>query len=413
MPTPRKLPPIWLLGFGFFPLGASGSLMLATLPILLASNHVPEARIAAITSAGLLAGIISFAASPLLDWRFSRKTYAIAFAALGALFVAAALTFIRQLTVLPFLAFAASFSISLCINAVGGWFGNLMASDKHKTALGVWFTVFNLGAGGVVGSVSIFALRDLPAGVGVALLVLTVAAAIPLYVFVDCPPADSKLASERFTAFAADVVALVRRPTVLWTLLLYVAPAASFALTNTLPGFGADFHTPEKLVGLIAGVGVAIAGICGSLIILPLAARLAPRTLYLLVGGFGAAFSLALILMPRTALTFGLAVLGENVFQAASFSTQNVITLRTIGQANPLASTQFGLLGAVTFAPLTYMQLIDGWAYGVGGVNGSYAADALVSGGAVVALGLVLWLLRAIIPPISVAAEAPDAMAAA
>ena len=296
MPTPRKLPPIWLMGFGFFPLGASGSLLLATMPILLASNHVPEARIAGITAAGLVAGIVSFAASPLLDWRFSRKTYAILFAVLGALCVAAALVFIRQLTVLPYLAFAGNFTISLCINAVGGWFGNLLPSDKDKTALGVWFTVYNLGAGGVVGSVSIFALRDLPYGVGVTLLCLAVAAAIPLYLIVDCPPADSKLAHESLAAFAGDVLALVRRPVVLWTLLLYVAPAASFALTNTLPGFGADFHTSEKLVGLIAGVGVAVAGVCGSLVILPLAARLAPRTLYLLVGGFGAAFSLALIL---------------------------------------------------------------------------------------------------------------------
>jgi len=405
MPTPRKLPPIWLMGFGFFPLGASGSLMLATMPILLASNHVPEARIAAITAAALVAGIVSFAAGPLLDWRLSRKTYAILFASLGALFIAAALTFIRHLTILPFLAFAANFSIALCINAVGGWFGNLMPSDKEKTALGVWFTVYNLGAGGVVGSLSIFALRDLPPGVGVALLALTVAGAIPLYLAIDCPPADNKLAHERLAAFAVDVLALVRRPVVLWTLLLYAAPAASFALTNTLPGFGADFHTPEKLVGLIAGVGVAVAGVCGSLVILPLAARLAPRTLYLLVGGFGAAFSLALILLPRTALTFGLAVLGENVFQAAAFSTQYVITLRTIGQDNPLASTQFGLLTAVTFVPLTYMQLIDGGAYGLGGVNGSYAADALVSGGAVVALALVLWRLRRFVPPIPAAAE--------
>ncbi len=407
MPTPRKLPPIWLMGLGFLPLGASGALLLATVPILLSSNHVPEHQIAAITSAGLIAGAVSFVASPLLDWRFSRKSYAILFAALGALFVGAALTFIRALAILPALVFAGNFCISLCINAVGGWFGNLTAEDEGKTRLGVWFNIFNVAAGGVVGSTAIYAIRDLPPGVGIALLSLCVAAAIPLYLAIDCPPADSKLAHERFAAFAGDVLTLVRRPVVLWTLLLYIAPAASFAMTNTLPGFGADFHTSEHLVGLIAGVGVALAGVIGSFVILGLASRVPPRTLYLLVGGFGALFSLGMIVAPHTALTFGLGVLGENIFQAAAFSTQNIVTLRTIGRDNPLASTQFGLLSAVTFVPLTYMQMVDGWAYGHGGVSGSYGADALISGGSCVLLALLLWAARSIIPPIPKAAAEP------
>ena len=124
----------------------------------------------------------------------------------------------------------------------------------------------------------------------------------------------------------------------------------------------------------------------------------APRPLYLLVGGGGALFTLALILLHRTPATFGLAMLGENVFQAAAFSVANVITLRTIGHDNPLAATQFGLLTGATVLPLSYMQAIDGGAYGLGGVSGSYLADALISGGACALLALVLWLLRAVDP---------------
>lgn len=57
------------------------------------------------------------------------------------------------------------------------------------------------------------------------------------------------------------------------------------------------------------------------------------------------------------------------------------VILRTIGHDNPLAATQFGLLTAATFLPLTYMQMADGAAYHLwGGVNGSYIIDASVSG---------------------------------
>ena len=95
------------------------------------------------------------------------------------------------------------------------------------------------------------------------------------------------------------------------------------------------------------------------------------------------------------------AALGENVFQAASFSVGNMIVLRTIGHDNPLAATQFGLLNSAGSLPLMYMQYIDGQAYGaMGGVNGAFLADAGVSGAACVTLALVLWFWRRRIPAI-------------
>ena len=182
---------------------------------------------------------------------------------------------------------------------------------------------------------------------------------------------------------------------------LWAAPCAAVALTNTLGGLGADFHTPESLVGLIGGLGISIAGVCGSLAIPVLARFIPPRPLYLMVGGFGAVFTLSLILMTRSPTSFGVAMLGENVFQAAAFSVGNAIVLRTIGHDNPLAATQFGLLTSASSLPLAYMQFIDGHAYGaMGGVGGSFLADAGVSGAACVALALLLWACRRWIPAI-------------
>jgi len=395
----RPLPPVWLMGFGFFPLGAFGSVMLITVPQLLAANHVPEQQIASVTAIGLIPGFCSFAFAPLLDWRFSRRSYAVFTAIVGALCTFAALLLINDLRLLTMLLFAANMAIGLCVAAVGGWFGNLTPTED-KGALGAWFTVANLGGGGVIATIAIYLLRGLPYAVGAGLLSLSILAALPLFFWVACPLADGRLASESFREFARDVLALLRRASVLWTLLLFLAPSASFALTNILGGLGRDFNTSENMVGLIGGVGVSVAGVVGSLFVPGLAQRISPRPLYLLVGVGGALFSMSLVLLRHTPATFGLAMLGENVFQAASFSVANVIILRTIGHDNPLAATQFGLLNAATSLPLSYMQAIDGQAYGLGGVNGSYLADAWVSGGACALLALVLWSLRRQIPAI-------------
>ena len=393
----RSLPPVWLLGFGFLPLGVNGSIMLITLPQLLAADHVPEVQIAAITSLALAPGFFSFLLAPLLDWRFARRSWAIALSVLSAAATVAALLLIKNLSLLPVAVFVSSFSAYLVAAAAGGWFGNLIQTGD-KMRLGAWLAVANIASGGVAATVAIPLLRDLPYALGAGLLGLLLLSATPVFWFTRCPPADGRLARESFADFARDVAALMRRPSVLWTLFLFVTPATSFALTNILGGLGHDFHTSEKMVGLLGGVGVTLAGIGGSLLIPRLSPHVAPRPLYLWVGGVGALFSLGLTLAPRSPAAFGLALMGENVFQAAAFSVSNLIILRTIGEDNPLAATQFGLLMAASSAPLTYMQILDGQAYGLGGANGAFTADALVSGGVCLALAAILFVLRRRIP---------------
>jgi PAT family beta-lactamase induction signal transducer AmpG len=393
------LPPVWLLGAGFLPLGVSGAVSLIATPALLATAHTPESEIAVVTSVFLTTGVVVFLLGPLLDWRYRRRTWCIVFAVLAGVFQTVGLLCIANLPLFTWLGFASGLSVQLCVSAAGGWFGN-MASTEGKTGLGAWFTVYNIGAGGVAAACAIPLLRDLPYWLGACVLGLMVMLPIPLFLATPCPPADKRLAHESFRAFAGDVGKLLKQPTVLWTLPLFLAPSASFALTNTLGGFGRDFATSEKMVGLLGGAGAAVAGIFGSLAIPRIAKRIDPRPLYLLVGVTGAVFTLAVLLLPRNAASFGLAMLGENVFQAAAFTVANIITLRTIGHDNPLAATQFALLIAATIVPLVYMQAIDGSAYGLHGVAGSLAADALISAAACVLLGLMLWTWRKRVPAI-------------
>jgi MFS transporter, PAT family, beta-lactamase induction signal transducer AmpG len=389
----RRMPPVWLMGAGYLPLAVFGSVMLITTPQLLAAIHTPEPQIASVTAIALTPGFLSIPLSPILDWRLSRRTYAIGLAVIGALCAFAALMSLHHIVWLTALLFAGNMAISLCCNAVGGWFGNLTRTED-KAALGAWFTVANIGGGGLAVAGSIFLVRHLPHGIGEAVVGLLVLIALPLFILTPCPPADRRLASEGFRDFARDVLALLRKPEVWWILTLFMLPSASFALTNTLGGFGRDFAISEQMVGLIGGAGVAVAGVFGSLTVPMLARRIRPVNLYLWIGGGGALFTLALTLAQHSPLTFGVAMLGENVFQAAAFSAANLIALRAVGHDNPLAATQFGLLIGASIVPLSYMQMIDGNAYALGGVNGSFLADALLSGLVCLLLGLVIWRRR-------------------
>jgi PAT family beta-lactamase induction signal transducer AmpG len=187
---------------------------------------------------------------------------------------------------------------------------------------------------------------------------------------------------------------VVRRPIVLWTLLLFISPATAFALTNSLSGFAGDFHTSEATAGLLGGAGVCVAGVIGSLLAPRLGAGLRPRMLYIALGLLGAGFSFLLIGLPRTPALFGVALLGENLFQAAAFAVSNLIALNSLGEDNPLAATQFGLLFASSAVPLTYMQIIDGAAFTAHGLNGGLFADAVLTAAACLLLALILRAFR-------------------
>jgi PAT family beta-lactamase induction signal transducer AmpG len=395
MTPARTPPPVWQMGFGFLPLGVVGALLFIAVPQLLAANRVPEQQIASITAIGFSPSVLSFLLTPLLDWRFRRRSYAIGFTLAGAACIFAALLCSGDPELLTALLFLAELAVSLGTAAVGGWFGNLVETGA-KGRLGAWFSVSITGSFGVIAVIAIGLLRGLPFVAGAALLAACVLLPLPLYWRMPCPAADQRLAGESFAGFARDVALLLARPAVLWTLLIFLLPAASFALPNVLGGFGNDFHTPEALVALLGGIAASGAGVIGSLGVARAERLLAPRPLYLTLGATGALFTLVLAVLPHAPLTFGVAMLGENLFQGAAFAVQYLIILRTIGSGNPLAATQFGLLIAAANTPLVYMQLVDGLAYArFGGPQGSFLADALLSGCCCALLGVVLWTCRA------------------
>lgn len=392
-PSARLRLPVWLMGLTSASFGMFGGVLAVTTPQLLASVGAPESRIAAVTGLAMFPGACAFLFSPFLDIWLRRRTWAVVLSVAAATQMVGALLSLHNIPLFSVLMFGGFLCAVLGAAAIGGWLGSLV-SDPERNRLGAWSTVGNIGGGGVAIMIAIPLLRTLPFEVGaVVLAVLTLVPLAPL-AWAHAPPPDSNLSHERFTAFARDIGALLRRPRVLGLITIFFAPAAAFALTNTLGGIGAQFHADERFVSLSAGVGVLAAGIIGSLLVPPLLDRVAPIWLYLLIGTVGAAFTALLIVLPKTPAVFALALMGENTFQAAAFSAGLAITYRSLGDNNPLAATQVALLNGATCAPIIYMQIVDGRAFEGGGLTGSLLADAGISFLACAAVGLVLWSRR-------------------
>ncbi len=390
--------PIWVMGFGWAPVGVGGAVTLLAMPQLLSALHVPEAKVAALTAFALAPGFICFIFGPLLDWRFRRKSYAIGFYLLGGLGLFMALLSAGNLAALAFWEFMAQLALSIGANALGGWLSSLVPK-KQAGALGAWMTTWNIGIGGATAMAVVPLIRATSLTTGAVLLGIWSTAAVILLAFLPCKPADGRLAHESIKAFAGDVASILKLRIVLWTLLIFLSPAASFALTNVVGGLGPDFSISEQMVSFLLGFGTMLAGIVGSLAMPVIERRVAPRNLYLWIGLIGAVGSGLIIALPHLPLSYAIAVLHENVFQAAGFAVSYAIILRTIGPDDPLAATQFSLLSSAVCLPLTYMQVLDAQGYSLGNVSGAFAMDAAISSVTCVLLLAVFRHFRRIIPP--------------
>lgn len=386
----RRLPPIWLMGMTNATFGLMGGFDVVTVPEMLAAQGVPGGRIAAITAAILSPGFFVFAVSPMLDVRFSRRGYALFFAALTAVAVAFTATHTQPAGRLEAVMTFGYTAASLYQGAVGGWMGSLI--DKEGDGpLGAWFAVSNTGAGGVMMLTAGEIIHKLPGFAAAAVLAAMVLSPTLIFLFLPAPGPDRRLAKESFGQFWGDVLALLKRREVVLALLLFTLPSASFALTNVLGGVGKDFSASERLVSLCAGVGSVLAGILGSLAIPPIAKRIPLRPLYLGIGIFGGLFTLSLLLLPHRPWTFALAITGENLLQAMAFAAGNAITFETIGPGNPLAATTFTVLLAASNLSIDYMGFVDGWGYNWHGIAGSFLMDAGLS---ILVCVLLLGVLR-------------------
>jgi MFS transporter, PAT family, beta-lactamase induction signal transducer AmpG len=392
--TRTSAPPVWLMGLSNTLFGMYGGILVITVPQLLNARKVPEATIAAMTTAMISPGFWTFLVSPILDVRFSRRWYSVVTAVAAAALLTLALLNLDHLAWVTGLLVAGFFFANLFQSALGGWLSSIVAPADQKR-LSVWVTIGNISGNGVMAVVAgEFMLRLAPT---LAALALGATLLLPIAVFpwMQAPGPDRRLARESFSRFFHEIIHTLKGREVVIAIILFIAPASTFSLVNIIVGLGSDFQASPEFVGRVGGAGVTVAGAVGCFAF-ALVNRLLPlRYLYLAIGVTGSCFTLGLILLPLSPTTFAVALIGENVFQSCAITATVAIAFETIGRNNPLAATTFCLMISAANIANTYMLMVDNWGYTLHGVAGSYGVDACVSLMTVTLLtGMLLYVSR-------------------
>ncbi|MGA2576788.1 MAG: MFS transporter [Bryobacteraceae bacterium] len=380
------------MGLSNSTVGLNSGIAFFVVPQLLAAQHVSEATIAVITAAAMTSNFWPVVFGPMLDVWFSRRWYATVFAALASILGVVALMNLQHHALLEAALVAGVAAAMLFTTALCGWLSTVCRhEDKNK--LSAWVNIAVISGTGVTSVLGGELARHLPDWLAAGLLGALVFLPTAIFLFIPCAGPDKRLVGESFGEFRREVLALLRRREVLLALTLLVSPCSSFALTNLLGGLGGDFHASARVVSLAGGAGAFFPGILGCLLFPIIAKRRPLLFLYLVDGILGSLFTLSLILLPHTPVTFTLALAGEYLFQAFAFSIQVGIMFESIGENNPLAATAFTVLSAATYVPITYMMVADGSGYSIGGIAGSFGMDAAVSIASCVLVGFLLYRL--------------------
>jgi len=383
----RQLPP-WAMGLAIAPLGFYYGFISTATPILLAARGVSVGRISEVSAIAFSPTFWAFLLCPVLDVRFSKRTYALFFAGVSAVCLGVSTLLTANLTAFTAVLTAGCTAAVMFGNTHQGWMPDVI-EDQHYAHVGATTNVANLGAAGLFATLSIVLVRTLSAWLAAGLLGMMVMAPTVLLFFIPLPTRLTRSAAETFSTFFRDLYVVCKRPGCILGLLCFVSPTACFALTNLFSGSGADFHTPEYRVTALTGVGVAIACSLGCLAGIWFCSRFPRRMVYILTGFGGAAAALGLICTPHMLPWFAAGVLMYTFCQGTNYTAFSALCYEIVGPENPLASTQMALLAASANLPISYMTAVDGHFHTTHGLAGMLASDAAMS----VAVGVVLLVI--------------------
>jgi PAT family beta-lactamase induction signal transducer AmpG len=373
----RQLPP-WAMGLAMAPLGFYFGFVSTAMPILLAAKGVPVGKIAEVSAVGFSPSFWAFLLCPILDIRFSKRTYALFFAGVAAICLGVSTLLTANLIVFTAVVTAGCAAAVIFGNALSGWMPDVI-EDKHYSQVGGTINIANLGAAGLFATLTVVLVRTLPVPIAALLLGMMVMAPTVMLFFIPVPATAARGVGEMFRNFFADLYRVFKRPGCIVGLICFVSPTACFALTNLFSGMGSDFHTPESWVTALNGPGVAVVCSLGCLAGIWICGRFLRRTVYIGAGFGGASAALALIWVPHTLVFFATGVLLYNFFQGINYTALTALEFEIIGPGNPLASTQIALLTAASNLPISYMTAIDGHFHTTHGLSGMLAVDGISS----------------------------------
>ena len=364
------------MGLAIAPLGCYFGFISTAMGILLRARGVSVGEIDKISAIAFSPTFWAFLLCPILDVRFSKRAYALFFAAVGAICLGTATLCTANLTAFTVVLTIGCTAIVIFGNAHQGWMPDVI-SDQHYSHVGATSNVANIGMAGAFAALTVFLVRRLPPAPAAALLMLTMLAPAALLFFIPLPAQPTRGVALVFRTFFRDLLTVCRRRDCIIGLICFAAPTACFALTNSFSSLGSDFHATEVQVTAINGTGVAILCSIGCLAGVWFCNRFLKRNVYIGTGFLSALVAFTLLAAPHKLGWYAAGVLAYNLFQGVNYTAFSSFCYEIVGPANPLAATQISLLAAAANLPISYMTAIEGRVHTAHGLSGMLATDAI------------------------------------
>jgi MFS family permease len=350
---------------------------------------VPFASVSVTVTAVFVPATLMFLWAPLIDLYGRRQHWLVAGVSMLCIAAAGLALAGRATSVLPLLVALSAlsgFGYSLVSAAHKGLAVELFAPSRRVAAAGWAGTGSGIGLaiGGGVLAASVHLSSQ-----GTALLLIALAG-FPALVSLAVLERWVSLGSREPTLrdLARDTGRLLRSRPGSLALAICVLPFASSGAALMVGALGVDFDATAGFVAGWAGPGKSLAFAAGALLGAWLWQRIGTRRGYVISGIGFVAFSLIVLLGPRTPAGYAAMACGFGCLQGASLSAVLGIILETVEQR--AAATQAGVLVAAGNLCNVYLPPVAGWAHDAGGLSMLLVVDAAVGLG-----GLAVYLLFA------------------
>ena len=380
--VPRRSP-AWLVGITYLPFGLYSGFIIVSLQLLLTARGLAVDNIALLQLISLVPSYSSFVLTPLADCGLERRTWAVLFAAIAALCLAAGSMLMDAAAagrpaLLAFTLLVGMFAAQLYSSTMGGMTPNLI-DEADTGAVSAWLNVANLGGTGLGGTLGILIVQHLARPAAAAALAAEVfAPALLLYVMAREPRTPRSFA-ETLPRIFPDIWAVSRNRAALIGFLIFMVPAATFAAQNLFSGLGRDFHASESEITWIVGIGNAVTCSLGAFAGGWLCNRMDRRTLFVLTGVVAAAATLGMAFGARRAAVFLAGVTLYNLLAGVNYAAASAVAFDIVGIQNPLSATQYAMLMAACNVAISTVIWGDSRGYKAHGATGALLADAAFS----------------------------------
>jgi predicted MFS family arabinose efflux permease len=377
--------------FLVLPFGAMGGYVTVALAYLFSKAGVPVAQVAALVAVGLVPHTWKFAWAPLVDATLSRKKwYVIANVVSAAGILATGIVPVKAAS-LPMLTIVILVS-NFAVTFLGMATDSLMAyatPAELKGRAGGWFQAGNLGGTGIGGGVGLWLAQHLPAQ-WMACAILAGACLLCCLALWFLPESESTIRETTLRKTCinlfGDVWSVAKSRRGFLALFLCFLPIGSGAASNLWAAVAGDWGATADTVALVTGVLGGVLSGAGCLLGGWICDRMDCKAGYVLYGVLQAACAAGMAFAPRSQPMYILWTCLYAVITGLTYAGFTAFVLEAIGTG--AAATKYNVFASLSNAPIYYMTLIDGWAYGRRGAAGMLNTEA-----AICILGMLLFIV--------------------